>query len=86
MVATTILLQEPAAALERLTPLLAGLDGSDEERVLETSARAGQMQAGTDYVTALYLAEMVEVLTDEQQRISELEKSATKPARTQRKK
>lgn len=79
MVSVTILQQERAEALESLRDTLADLDGSDTEvvREIERRARGGAGgQAGTEYLTAQFLAQIGAVLETQQARIAELEKAS----------
>jgi hypothetical protein len=75
LVATVILQQERADALDRLTHTLAGLDGVDEDAVREMAQRAavGQAQVGQDYLAAQFLAAIADVLAAQQERIAALE-------------
>jgi hypothetical protein len=88
MVATHILLAERAEALERLRDALVDLDGADEQRVHETSERARNGHVGAEYMTALFLAEVSQVLADQEARIEALESRVSEvsaPKRTRKK-
>jgi hypothetical protein len=79
-------MQQRAEALESLTDTLAGLDGADGDAVRETAERAGNRLVGQDFMTALFLNQITQVLADQQARIEALESRSASKTKTKTKK
>jgi hypothetical protein len=79
MPTTQKLLEERAEALQSLRDALLRLDGADADTVRETAARAAGGRVGPEYIQALYLSQIAQVLADQQRRIAALERA--KPAK-----
>jgi hypothetical protein len=87
LVATQILLTQRAEALQSLTETLAALEGADPDVVRETAARAAAGRPGgpgLEYMSAVYMSQMADVLADQQRRLEELEAQTTKRGRSKK--
>jgi hypothetical protein len=77
-------MEQRAEALASLTETLAALEGADEGTVTETAERAGNRLVGQDFMTALFLNQITQVLADQQARIEALESRSASKTKTKK--